>query len=400
MSLLFASLFLTLATCPCASNAPEPLRQTPQETLDIRIPVVDMRDFYDQEKRSKFLDTLYMAMNKIGFFAVRNTGVNRETIRQAYQEAEVFFKSPMDYKSKCQIQKSKGQRGFVPGEIAKGQQAKDFKEFYHIGRELSAKDRQRFNLPENIWPSTPAFKESMLNLYKELDQYVQPLQEAIIATINKHARAKLPLDYFKVMMKGGDTLLRALYYPALTQQQMQEMQKPLYWAAAHTDIDLLAILPYSTAKGLQVEMNGQWLNVVVPEDAFIVNVGDMLENLTNGLFVSARHRVLAQEPNKDRFSMVLFVHPIDDADLTPLANCIEQTGGTQRYAPGTRQEFLWERLLELNIAPGLLALYSKTGHTERQIQFGRESPQVVEMLISNGLATPRVLEKGKRSSVE
>jgi len=138
-------------------------------------------------------------------------------------------------------------------------------------------------------------------------------------------------------------------------------------------------------------VDGQWLNVVVPDDAFIVNVGDMLENMTNGLFISARHRVLAQEPRKERFSMVLFVHPTDDTSLAPLPSCIEKTGGKQLYAPGTRQEFLWERLLELNIAPMLLEPYSKTGHTERQLQYGKESPQVVEMLLQKNLASQELL---------
>jgi hypothetical protein len=118
----------------------------------------------------------------------------------------------------------------------------------------------------------------------------------------------------------------------------------------------------------------------------------MLENLTNGLFVSARHRVLAQDPHKDRFSMVLFVHPTDQSSLAPLPGCIEQTGGIQQYAPGTRQEFLWERLLELNIAPMVLEPYSKTGHTERQIRYQKESPQVVQLLIDNGLASEELLQ--------
>jgi hypothetical protein len=231
----------------------------------------------------------------------------------------------------------------------------------------------------------------LTTLYDEIEQYVIPLQEAIIATINRHAKTQLPLNLLNLTTKEGNTLLRALYYPALPKEDVG-CDVPLYWAAPHTDIDYLAILPYATEKGLQVEMDGQWLNVVVPDDAFVVNVGDMLENLTNGLFVSAKHRVLAQEPHKDRFSMVLFVHPTDDTPLDPLPACIALTGGKQCYAPGTRNEFLWERLLELNIAPMLLEPYSKTGHVERQLLYGRQSPQVVQMLIENGLASSELLE--------
>lgn len=356
------------------------------QQLDIRIPVVDMGDYYDEEKRGGFLDTLYNAMTSVGFFAVRHTGVDAMVIQTAYAEAEQFFKQDLDYKMQAFGEGLNGQRGFVPGEIAKGNKRKDKKEFYHIGRQDA--------LPKNVWPEKGEFKESLTTLYDELESYVVPLQQAIIATINSHSSQKLDIDFLNQMTKTGDSLLRALYYPA---QDKEEMQDTVYWAAPHTDIDFLAILPYATAKGLQVELNGQWLNVVVPEDAFIVNIGDMLENMTNGLFVSARHRVVAQETNTDRFSMVLFVHPYDSAPLDPLPACIELTGGVQNYAPGTRQEFLWERLLELNIAPGLLVPYSKTGHVERQMRYGRASPQVVDLLIRDQLASPELLKALEKS---
>lgn len=367
--------------------------EDPTQCMDLQIPVVDMQDFQREDKREEFLDTLYNAMTTVGFFAVRNTGVDPQVVKKAYAHAQKFFKQEMSTKVKSFVKENGGQRGFVPGEKAKGNKVKDYKEFYHIGRELPLKERQALGLPKNIWPALPGFKVSMITLYQELDRYVVPLQEAIMATLNKHAKDTLPLSYFNETTKKGDTLLRALYYPALTSAEMREKTS---WAAAHTDIDLLAILPYATAKGLQVQIDGKWFNVVVPEDTFVVNAGDMLENLTNGLFVSAKHRVVALEPDKERFSMVLFVHPTDETSLAPLASCIQATGGVQKYAPGTRKEFLWERLLELGIAPALLEPYAKTGHTERQIQFGRQSPQVVQLLIDNKLASPEVVEAAIR----
>jgi isopenicillin N synthase-like dioxygenase len=328
-------------------------------------------------------------MREVGFFAVRNTGVDRKTIRNAYGQAEEFFKQEMAIKERSFAHELNGQRGFVPGETAKGCAAKDRKEFYHIGRELGEEERARLQYAPNVWPDQWRFKEDMLALYSELERYVDVLFKAIVEAINRDAKDKIPADLFSLMTRQGNSLLRALYYPPLSASAIDEA---ILWSAPHTDIDLLAILPYATEKGLQVEIDGQWLTVVVPEDAFIVNVGDMLENLTNGLFKSARHRVIALEPGKERFSMVFFVHPTDNASLNPLPSCIAQTGDIQRYAPGTRQEFLWERLLELNIAPLLLEPYSKTGHTERQMQFGRESPQVVKMLLENGLASQELID--------
>ncbi len=360
------------------------LSATPiSDQLDLRIPVVDMRDFYDENKREAFLDTLYDAMSTVGFFAVRHTGVDANVIQRAYHQAEVFFKKDVEEKKLSFVPELHGQRGFVPGEAAKGKAQKDRKEFYHVARSNA--------YPKNIWPCQEGFEEALTDLYNELEQYSIPLLQAIVSTINQRSPSPLDLDFFNHMTKNGASLIRVIYYPALKPEEM-DINQPLHWAASHTDIDLLAILPYATAKGLQVEINGQWLNVVVPEDAFIVNVGDMLENMSNGLFVSARHRVVAQEPDQDRFSMVLFVHPYDKAPLDPLDACIELTGGRQMYAPGTREEFLWERLLELDIGPALLEPYSKTGHAERQALYHRESPQVVNLLIQHGLASPELLQ--------
>jgi isopenicillin N synthase-like dioxygenase len=354
------------------------------ESLDIRIAVLDMQDYYNESKRDGFLDTLYDAMRTVGFFAIRNSGVDAKVISKAYTQAEQFFKQDAGYKNLSSIKELHGQRGFVAGEIAKGHQRKDKKEFYHIARENAQ--------PANVWPDQAGFKEDLTLLYNKLESYVVPLQQAIIWTINKYSAIQLDLDFLNNMTKTGDSLLRALYYPAMDSNEVSPGQPPLYWAAPHTDIDMLTILPYATAKGLQLQLDGQWLNVVVPEDAFIVNVGDMLRNLSNGLFVSARHQVVAQETHKDRFSMVFFVHPYDTAPLDPLPSCVELTGGIQTYAPGTRNEFLWERLLELNLAHELLEPYSKTGHVERQARYGKESPQVVELLIQHQLASDELLK--------
>ncbi|MBS0655629.1 MAG: isopenicillin N synthase family oxygenase, partial [Verrucomicrobia bacterium] len=311
------------------------------------IAVVDMNDFYDAEKQEQFLDTLSHAMTTTGFFAVRNTGVNRDITKAAYKEAALFFKGDSDLKTSCS-NLSGGQRGFTPGERAKGKQEKDFKEFFTVGPDLSPEAMAKFGLFENVWPEgQPEFKQSMTAIYNELNQYTRPLLQAIVAVINKNATTKLEEDHLYDMTVGGDTLLRALYYPAIDKL---DKRKPLFWAAEHTDINFLTILPHATAKGLQVLIDGKWQDVIVPEDAFVINIGDKLQHLTNGLFVSSRHRVLAEKQGYERFSMVYFVHPANDVWLTPLESCIAQTGGVQKYSASTSLELLWERLLELNLA--------------------------------------------------
>ncbi len=339
-------------------------------TLDCRIPVVDMNNLD--------LDVLYRAMTTVGFFAVRNTSINQEVIDTAYTQMRTFFKQPEEEKLKSFNPAIAGQRGFVPAmETAQGATIRDRKEFVHIGREGGD--------PPNIWPEQEGFREAMNAAYVELMGYVRPLQRVIVAAINQHTQADIPLDLLNDEIEGGPSLLRVLYYPALSGEEMG-----IGWAAPHTDIDNLALIPRATARGLQVEIDGEWLNVVAPDDAIIVNVGDFLQNRTNLLFRSARHRVVAQESGEDRFTLVLFVHPHDETSLAPLPSCIKASWGIQRCGAETRKEALWARLIELNLAPNLLEPYSKTGHIERQMEYGRHSLKVAEMLIEQNLASPEL----------
>ena len=227
----------------------------------------------------------------------------------------------------------------------------------------------------------------MSTLYDELEKYVIPLQRALIESIDEGIGADLDPELLNVETEQGKSLMRAIYYPAFTKEQMAAGEEPPQnWASAHTDIDLGTILPKATEKGLQVFKDGQWLNVVVPEDAFIVNIGDMLQNLTNGLFKSSLHRVVALEPGKERFSMVFFIHPKDETSLNPLPECFAATGGEKKYANGTRWEFLCERLIAIGLDKdgSLLKWYATSGHAERQIREGKR-----DLYIGN--ADPKVL---------
>jgi hypothetical protein len=197
------------------------------------------------------------------------------------------------------------------------------------------------------------------------------------------------------MTQDGECLLRAIHYPSNPPDDR-------LWAAAHTDIDLFTILPRATAEGLQVlNKQGEWIDVRVPEGAFIVNGGDMLENLTNGFFRSSVHRVVANGNNHERYSMVIFIHPKAADRLDPLPQCIEQTGGMRKYAHATRWELLEERLADLGLAsPEMLEHLATCGIMERLIEVGRASPKAMERLKSAGLANEAVLAELERIQQE
>jgi isopenicillin N synthase-like dioxygenase len=163
-------------------------------------------------------------------------------------------------------------------------------------------------------------------------------------------------SFINDMTMEGDCLMRAIHY-------LPNPQENTLWAAAHTDIDFMTILPRSTAQGLQVlNKEGDWIDVVVPDGAFIVNCGDMLENMTNGYFKSSFHRVVDPGQGGERYSVVYFVHPRSLDRLDPLPAFIEKTGGIQRYASVNRIELLAERLIDLGLAsPALIELFLQSG---------------------------------------
>lgn len=355
---------------------------------DSTISVLDMREYYKEETRQEFVKKLSSAMHELGFVAITNTGVSSLVLDRAYDAAKEFFSMPLETKLKYDSAAKNYQRGYQPfyKECAKGNNVADFKEFLHIGRHLTKEQQDRLGYHENMWPDEFDLESPVMELYYDLEQYMIPIQKALADAVN------IKTDIFHNMTKEGDCMLRVSHYPV----PKEGIAPGSIWAAAHTDIDLFTILPRATTDGLEVkDKEGNWIRVIVPEGAFIINVGDMLENMTNGFFRSATHRVIATENNKeDRYSMVLFVHPCYNDKVDPLPSCIKLTGGVQKYACGTRQEFLMERLADLGYASKeMLIELAESKFMERLIDFGRASPDAMKRLRQHGLASDKVLSK-------
>lgn len=293
------------------------------------IPVVDMNDFYNPETKLRFVEQVKKALHEVGFFAVINPNIDVEALETAYRASQDFFSADLEKKNEIYIPKLNGQRGYVPSETAQGYNAKDFKEFIHIGR------------TNNLWPNWMDLQAPMENLITTLDHHSQALQRAFALAIEEDE------NFFIRMTTTGECLLRALHYPP-------NPSPGTFWAAQHTDIDLFTILPMATEEGLQILYQGQWLDIKVPPNAFIVNGGDKLQNLTNGYFKSSWHRVVSK-PNIERYSIVYFVHPRNSDPMDPTEHSIALTGGIQSYPKATSLELLAIRLRELGLAgPQLL----------------------------------------------
>jgi isopenicillin N synthase-like dioxygenase len=367
--LLTMTLILTTATASASD-------------FDSTIPVLDMQEYFHPETKPKFLGELHQALSEVGFFAVVNTGVDPQVLTTGYQSCFDFFALSHEEKMQANVPSFNGQRGYVPGETAKGGSKGDFKEFYHVGRERSKEEVEQSGSMPNVWSQAVDLKNPLCTLFSALEECMVPIQVATAEALG------VDTDLFTNMTKEGELLLRAIHYPASPPQDR-------FWAAEHTDIDLFTILPCATAEGLQVQnKQGEWIDIKVPPNAFIINAGDMLENITNGEFRSGLHRVVAKEDGYERYSMVLFIHPRSPDRLDPLPDCIARTGGIRKYANANRLELLEERLVDLGLASfPMMQDLAESGLMERLIEVGRASPGAMLKLQKAGLASDAILQE-------
>lgn len=308
------------------------------------VPVIDLKDFFKPELRASFIQKLGDAIKYFGFIRVKGHNINTTITEPSYRVAREFFALPENIKKQYVVTGGQGQRGYTPylAESAKGVDFPDLKEFWHVGREISKDHPLRGEYPENVWPQEiPDFKKSMLNLYASLEECSNVLLSAIALYLDQ------PEDAFTKITDNGNSILRSLYYPALTDR---EVIPGSIRAAAHEDINFITLLIASTSSGLQLQRrDGSWLDVDAEPGEIVADSGDMLSRVTNGLLPSTTHRVInPDDSTKARYSMPFFVHPTPSAVLSVLDNC-KGAGFPEPMADITGIDFLNERLAELGL---------------------------------------------------
>jgi isopenicillin N synthase-like dioxygenase len=312
------------------------------------IPVVDLNDFKsaDKQRQDLFVKTLGDALVEVGFFAVENHGVSSDLIAKAYQDAKSFFNLPLSAKQNYERRELKGQRGYTGfgKEHAKDSVAPDLKEFWHVGRNLNSDHPRVDEYPKNLWPSEiSSFQTTFNSLYSQLDATATILLQAAARYL------KLDDKLFSDMSFEGNSILRVIHYPPVPSDRHPASIR----AAAHEDINLITLLCESTASGLELlQRDGTWRPIHSLKGQIIADAGDMLQNITNGLFKSTTHRVVNPDNSREeRFSMPFFTHPRSECNLSPLKSCIEQTPDHQKKYPNiTAGEYLSQRLKEIGLA--------------------------------------------------
>jgi isopenicillin N synthase-like dioxygenase len=310
------------------------------------IPSVDLSDFLsgDATRKQKFIKEIGEAYEEIGFVALRGHFLSDELTENLYKEVKNFFDLPDVIKQSYEIEGIGGQRGYTSfgKESAKGKKQGDLKEFWHFGQEVVGNDALKAEYPKNVIVNEiPNFNIVGMVAYKMLEKTAIYVLRALALYI------ELEETYFDKYVVNGNSILRPIYYPPIVGEPKGAVR-----AAAHGDINLITLLMGASAAGLEVQnKNGDWIPVTSLPEQLVVNVGDMLERLTNNKLRSTIHRVVnppREDWEKPRYSIPFFTHPISDMKLNCLPECIDEVR-PKVYDDITAGEFLNERLRELGL---------------------------------------------------
>ena len=313
---------------------------------EMGIPSVDLADFVhgDAQQKEEFIQSLGKAYEHIGFVAVKNHLIDETTTNQLYQEVKSFFDLPLETKLKYEIPGLAGQRGYTSfgKEHAKDSNAGDLKEFWHFGQIVEGDDPIKSEYPDNVWvDELPNFNKVGNRAYKDLENTGKYMLRAIALYLN------LDEYYFDDKIHHGNSILRPIHYPPITSEPQSAVR-----AGQHEDINLITLLIGASAEGLQVlnKMN-EWVDVTALPHHIVVNVGDMLQRLTNGKLKSTTHRVINPPKEKwdtPRYSIPFFLHPRSEMRLDCLAGCIAE-GETAKWSGISAGEYLDQRLAEIGL---------------------------------------------------
>jgi len=289
-----------------------------------RLAVIDISPLFgdDSARRAAVAAAMADAARRDGFFYVTGHGVDSAVIARMDADARTFFALPQAEKARIAMAKGgTAWRGWFPldGELTSGRP--DQKEGIYFGEELGPDDaRVRDGWPmhgANLWPARPA------GLRSAVETYVAQTARAAGAMMQGFSLALgLPDQAFaRTYLARPTVLFRIFRYPPA---------RPGGWGVGeHTDYGLLTLLAQDDLGGLQVRADDGWIEAPPIPDTLVCNVGDMLERLSGGRFVSAPHRVV-NRGGRERLSFPVFYDPDFEAVMTP---AVEPVGlGDRRRA--------------------------------------------------------------------
>lgn len=299
------------------------------------IPVVDLGPMQGAGDTAEMAQGIHAALANIGFMYVRNHGVDDALLRRAFAAAEAFFALPEADKMALHItQSGEALHGYTElfGENTDPTRTRDLKEIFDLGRMPANGVTRPFFGPTPWPPAMPEFCDAMMGYHMALLALARRLMGAIALSLD------LPEDHFNAVMQEPVAIQRVLHYPP----QDRVSDDSLIGIGAHTDYGCLTILAQDDVGGLQVmNRDGAWIEAPPIPGTFIINIGDILQRLTNDVYLANLHRVI-NVTGRERYSIPFFFDVDFDTVFTPLPGCVNAKNPA-KYGPVACGTHKWAR---------------------------------------------------------
>lgn len=269
------------------------------------VPIIDLQtlingtDLVDSE-----LEKLHSASQNWGFFHIVNHGISSSILEEFKLEIENFFKLPLEEKKKL-WQQPENQEGFGQLFVVSEEQKLDWSDMFYLT-----------TLPMNL-RQMDLFEKLPTKLRETLEAYSIEVKKLAMAILSQLVKAlKMDINEMRDLFSHGVQTMRMNYYPPCPEPEMVLGFTP------HSDADALTIVyQLDETEGLQIRKDGKWISIKPLPNAFVVNIGDILEIASNGVYRSIEHRVIVNS-KKERLSIATFYSCKLDAELGPAPRII------------------------------------------------------------------------------
>ena len=310
------------------------------------VPTIDISPYLSDATSPaalQVIENVKAACTGTGFFQLTGHGISRELQEKVFKGAEKLFALPKEEKLKLDKSKSVGasNRGYelIGGQGLEEGTLPDLKEGFYVGQDIPASDprvqKKAFLMGPNIWPpsdlvSEDVFKEPMSAYYTQIHALSLKVLEVLAAGM-EYPNVQSVFEEFTA--NDPVASIRLLHYPPDKGNDARQLG-----AGAHTDFGAITLLLQDETGGLQVWDYGgkEWRDVTPVKEAYVVNVGDMLQMWTSGKYKSSLHRVVNRS-GRDRYSVPFFFDGNVDFELKPL------DGGTREGGVLTVEKHMKER---------------------------------------------------------
>ncbi|MER9254430.1 isopenicillin N synthase family oxygenase [Mesorhizobium sp. M0598] len=294
-----------------------------RESFD-KLPVVDIAPLLDGSNKQSVAKEIRWALSNTGFMYVKNHGIRPDFLDSVFDVSRRFFDLPISQKMALHVSKSDvALRGYIEpfGENTDPGKTKDLKECFDIGPERSTLEGPF--LGPNQWPSSlPEFQKLTYGYHNKMVDLAKILLKGIALSLDQSE------TYFENLMRNPISIQRLLHYPP----QSGYISEDVIGIGAHTDYGNLTILAQDDVGGLQVmNRDGNWVEGTPIHGTFVINIGDLIQRLTNDVYLANMHRVV-NTSGRERYSIPFFIDADFNAVIEPLPSCITDSNPL-RYNP-------------------------------------------------------------------